>query len=125
MKYRLVLIDDSELALELTSNVLSTAGFDVRAMSSLRDFVNVVLDWKPHVIVTDLHMPHMSGAKLCAWLRSQTRTARIPIVLCSGTPEAELAAVAREVGVDGFVSKEHGAEALSRRLRELCEEIVW
>ena len=125
MKYRLVLIDDSPVALEMMAHVLANAGFEVRAMSSLRQFVNMVLDWKPHLVVTDLHMPGMSGAELCAWLRKQMQTARIPIVFCSSAPEAELAALAEQNGADGFVSKQAGPEALCKRLAELCEEIVW
>ena len=125
MKYRLVLIDDSDLVLEIMTRVLADAGFEVRAMSSLRKFVNVVMDWKPHLIVTDLHMPDMSGAELCAWLRKQMQTARIPIVFCSSTPEAELARLCEEVGADGYVSKQAGPEALPKRLLELCEEIVF
>ena len=125
MKYRLVLIDDSQTALDMMAHVLAEAGFEVRAMSSLRRFVNTVLDWKPHLIVTDLHMPDMSGAELCAWLRQQMQTARIPIVLCSSAPEAELAKLAAQAGVDGFVSKQAGPVALSLRLQQLCEEIVW
>jgi len=125
MKYRLVLIDDSQNALDMMAHVLAEAGFEVRAMSSLRRFVNTVLDWKPHLIVTDLHMPDMSGAELCTWLRQQMQTARIPIVLCSSAPEAELARLAAQAGADGFVSKQAGPVALSLRLQQLCEEIVW
>ena len=125
MKYRLVLIDDSQNALDMMAHVLAEAGFEVRAMSSLRRFVNTVLDWKPHLIVTDLHMPDMSGAELCAWLRQQMQTARIPIVMCSSAPEAELAKLAAQAGADGFVSKQAGPVALSLRLQQLCEEIVW
>ncbi len=125
MKYRLVLIDDSAIVLEVMSRVLADAGFEVRAMSSLRQFVNTVMDWKPHLIVTDLHMPDMSGAEVCAWLRKQMQTARIPIVFCSSAPEAELAQLATQVGADGYVSKQAGPEALPKRLLELCEEILW
>jgi len=125
MKYRLVLIDDSQNALDMMAHVLAEAGFEVRAMSSLRRFVNTVLDWKPHLIVTDLHMPDMSGAELCTWLRQQMQTARIPIVLCSSAPESELAKLAAQAGADGFVSKQAGPVALSLRLQQLCEEIVW
>ncbi len=125
MTYRLVLIDDSPPALEIMAHVLAQAGFEVRAMSSLRKFVNAVLDWRPHLIVTDLHMPDMTGAELCTWLRRQMQTARTPIVFCSSAPEAELAALARQSGADGFVSKQAGPEALTKRLQELCEEIVW
>lgn len=122
---KLLLIDDSEIVLAVETDLLSKAGFEVRAVSSLRAFLNALLDWKPHVIVTDLYMPEMSGVDLCQWLRQQVNTARIPIVLCSSAPAAKLEEVARTVGADAYISKEAGLEALPERLNELCDEIVW
>ena len=122
---RLVLIDDSELVLAVMTPVLAQAGFDVRAVSSLPRFLNAVIDWKPHLIVTDLYMPEMSGADLCTWLRNQVATARTPVIICSSAPDEELSHVARVVGADGYVSKDLGPEALAEKLQELCEEIIF
>jgi CheY-like chemotaxis protein len=124
-KRRLVLIDDSELTLAVMTRILTDAGFEVRAVSSLRRFLNAVLDWKPHLIVTDLYMPEMSGAELCTWLKSQVQTAKTPVVICSSAPDKELEEVARTVGADGYVSKDDGPEALPAKLHALCSEIVF
>jgi CheY-like chemotaxis protein len=123
--HRIVMIDDSEIQLEVAAKALEEAGFEVRAVSSLRRFLNAVLDWKPNLIVTDLHMPEMSGAQLCAWLRQQPETAKTPIIICSSAEDAELARVARAVGADGYVSKSAGLEALPAKLHALCDEIVF
>ena len=122
---RLVWIDDSELTLAVMVPVLTDAGFEVRAVSSLRKFLNVVLEWKPHLIVTDLYMPEMSGAELCTWLRQQVATAKTPVIICSSAPDQELAEVAKSVGADGYVSKQAGPEALPAKLHALCEEIIF
>lgn len=122
---RLLLIDDSEIALAYAESVLTEAGFEVRAVGSLRTFQTVLSSWRPHLIVTDLYMPEMNGAELCQWLRRQVATARIPIVLCSSAPDQELSVVARAVGADAYVSKVDGLEALPDRLNALCEEILW
>ena len=122
---RLLLIDDSEIALAYAESVLLDVGFDVRAVSSLGAFQNVLADWKPHLIVTDLYMPEMNGAELCQWLRRQVATARIPIVICSSAPDEELAQVARQVGADAYLSKLGGLDALPERLNTLCDEILW
>lgn len=122
---RLLLIDDSEIALAYAESVLTDAGFEVRAVSSLPAFQAVLAEWKPHMIVTDLYMPEMNGAELCQWLRREVSTARIPIVICSSTPDEELAVVARAVGADAYVSKLAGLDALPERLNKLCDEILW
>jgi two-component system, chemotaxis family, response regulator PixH len=122
---RLLLIDDSEIALAYAESVLTEAGFEVRAVGSLRTFQTVLASWRPHLIVTDLYMPEMNGAELCQWLRRQVATARIPIVLCSSAPDQELALVARAVGADAYISKVDGLDALPERLNSLCNEILW
>jgi two-component system, chemotaxis family, response regulator PixH len=122
---RLLLIDDSEIALSYAESVLTDAGFEVRAVSSLSAFQAVLANWKPHLIVTDLYMPEMNGAELCQWLRREVSTARIPIVLSSSAPDEELAMVARAVGADAYVSKLAGLDALPERLNKLCDEILW
>lgn len=122
---RLLLIDDSELTLAAEELVLTEAGFEVRAVSSLRVFVNALVDWRPHLIVTDLYMPDMKGDDLCRWLREQMQTSRTPIVICSSAPDAELQEVVRRVGADGYVSKNDGLDALPKRLHQLCDEILW
>jgi CheY-like chemotaxis protein len=122
---RLVLLDDSLITLKIMGPVLVDAGFEVRAVSTLRQFVNVLMDWKPHLIVTDLYMPEMNGAELCSWLRAQIATAKTPIIICSSANNEELERIVKEVGADGYVSKEAGPDALGVRLHELCEEIVW
>ena len=122
---RLLLIDDSEIALAYAESVLTDVGFEVRAVSSLQAFETVLASFKPHLIVTDLYMPEMSGAELCQWLRRQVATARIPIVICSSAPDEELSLVARQVGADAYVSKITGIDALPGRLTTLCDEILW
>jgi CheY-like chemotaxis protein len=112
---RLVLIDDSELTLAVMSSTLTKAGFEVRAVSSLRRFLNEVLDW----------MPEMSGAELCTWIKSQVQTAKTPVIICSSASDAELEEIARNVGADGYVSKQDGPEALPAKLHALCTEIVF
>ena len=124
-KRRLVLIDDSPIILAVIGARLTEAGFEVRAVSSLPAFLNAVLDFRPHLIVTDLYMPEMSGAELTRWLRAQVKTARTPVVILSAAPEAELARITAEVGADAFVSKEAGPDALAATLGALCDDIVW
>jgi CheY-like chemotaxis protein len=122
---RLVLIDDSEIVLAVMTPVLTAAGFEVRAVTSLRKFINAVMDWKPHLIVTDLYMPEMSGAELCTWLRQQMQTAKTPVIICSSASDEELERVVKQVGADGYVSKNDGPDALPAKLHALCAEIIF
>ena len=103
---KLLLVDDSELALEVTAAALSNAGYDVRTSTQIKNLRAVFGDWLPDVILTDVNMPGVSGVELCRRLKSSYETAHVPVVLFSALPAAELEALASECEADGFLTKE-------------------
>lgn len=122
---RVLLIDDSEIALHYEQALLELAGFEVRCVRRLLEFVQELTVWQPHLILSDVRMPEVSGDELCSSLKKHMSTRSIPIVLFSAMPEAELAELARRSGADAYLSKADGYEQLGPRLRELSEAILW
>lgn len=124
-RWRVLLLDDSEISLEVASDVLTESGFDVRATTSLERFDEVLGNWSPEVILTDVKMPGMTGNELCRALKRRYETAHVPIVLCSSMSPDELAALARDCEADGFVSKTENMGELAAELRAVCETMSW
>lgn len=124
-RWRVLLLDDSEISLEVASEVLTDSGFDVRATTSLERFDEVLGNWSPEVILTDVKMPGMTGNELCRALKRRYETAHVPIVLCSSMSPDELAALARDCEADGFVSKTENMGELAAELRAVCETMSW
>ncbi|GMU58457.1 MAG: hypothetical protein AMXMBFR34_02200 [Myxococcaceae bacterium] len=122
---RILLIDDSEITLAMEKAVLEARGYDVRATSTLMEFEKMLADFKPHVILTDIHMPEAKGTDICRTLKNEYNTQDIPIVLFSSLKDEELEALATQVGADGYLSKAHGVEALGEKVDELFESIIW
>lgn len=122
---RILIFDDSPLALDLVASVLIDQGFEVRTASDLLAFDRVLREFRPEVILTDVDMPEIQGGVLCKRLKADIATARTPIVLFSAMPKDRLAQVARLAGADVALSKLDGFEQLGDRLRELCDEILW
>jgi CheY-like chemotaxis protein len=124
-RWRVLLLDDSEISLEVATEVLTDNGFDVRATTSLERFDEVLGNWSPEVILTDVRMPGMTGNELCRVLKRRYETAHVPIVLCSSMAPDELAQLARECEADGFVTKTENMEDLAAELRAVCETMSW
>jgi CheY-like chemotaxis protein len=122
---RILLIDDSEITLAMEKAVLEARGYDVRATTTLLEFDKLLADFKPHVILTDIHMPEAKGTDICRTLKNEYNTQDIPIVLFSSLEDAELERLAAQVGADGYLSKSHGVEALGEKVDELFESILW
>jgi len=123
--HKILLIDDSEVALHFVSRVLGKAGFEVRATADVNDLNTVLGGWRPDVILTDVDMPGVTGPELCRMLKSTYETAHVPVVLFSAVPPRELEDLARDCEADGFLSKANGLEQLPQELELLINTALF
>jgi CheY-like chemotaxis protein len=123
--HKILLIDDSEVALHFVSRVLGRAGFDVRATADVNDLHSVLGGWRPDVILTDVDMPGVTGLELCRMLKSSYETAHVPVVLFSAVPSQQLETMARECEADGFLSKANGLDQLPQELALLINTALF
>lgn len=124
-KKRILLLDDSEISLEMGRFVLEERGYDVSAVSNLAEFGSSLKAFRPDIILTDHVMPEISGAELVRMLKRDYETEGIPVVLFSSKSDAELAKIAAESGADGHLSKAEGIEQLGEMVDALVREIIW
>jgi CheY-like chemotaxis protein len=61
---RVLVVDDEPQARELFSMIAEQAGAEVRVASSVADAMAVVQSWAPHVLLSDIEMPHEDGYAL-------------------------------------------------------------
>jgi len=120
---KLLLIDDSELVLRMMQERLQDGGFDVRIAVSLGEVESIIHGWSPSVIVADVNMPDVRGDDLCKRIKTDADTKDAIVVLCSSMPDAQLGAIARAAGADGFVSKSNGLEHFVSRIEALCRRM--
>jgi CheY-like chemotaxis protein len=122
---KILVLDDSEIILNVVSMELGQAGFEVLTANSLLEFDQVLKANEPNIILTDIKMPEVSGDQICRVLKQKTATKNIPVVLFSTLSEAELAALAERSGADGYVCKLSGAEEIVKKIKTLVDEIVF
>ncbi len=113
---KLLLLDDSEVTLELTQAALVQAGFDVRIAAAATEALALAVAWRPDVAVIDLRRPDTSDRPLCAELKE--RGVALTLVASSLT-DAELLRASREAFADGYVSKAKGVRGFVTRIEEL------
>lgn len=118
---RVLVIDDSELVLEVARFALESAGFDVDVALNVMAFEEKRSAKPPDVIVVDVQMPEAFGDDLASMLRGGYGVS-VPILLLSMLPHAELASRAQAAEVWGYVSKRDGLGMLVTRVREALAE---
>lgn len=117
---KVVIIDDSEIVLELTRSVLQDAGIQAVTCSSPIGATLVVAREKPDLVLVDVDMASMSGERVVTGIKTGPRTAGVPVVLYSDRRSDELAQIAERCGADGFVRKGGEAASLIRSIRRIA-----
>ena len=108
---RAIIADDHVLVRISVRTILEKRGdVEVHEASDGAEAVAKALKLKPDVVILDLHMPVMSGYQAAVELRRLLP--EIPILFFSTQSQAQLAADARAIGVQGFVNKADANKAL-------------
>jgi CheY-like chemotaxis protein len=102
---RVLVVDDHDLNLKLLERLLELEGREVRAAGSLAAAERALAEEHPAMIVLDLNLPDGSGLDLTRKLKSEPRTASIPIVACTAAVMPSDEDDALEAGCDAFVAK--------------------
>lgn len=118
---RVLIVDDSELASEQLGETLDSVGFQTRTAIDQESAIRAVRELGPSLVVTDVHMPGVDLGSLCTAMRGAS-PGPIIIMLVSGKSDEELALLCREVGADGYASKQAGTEHIVKRLQMAIEE---
>lgn len=113
-----VIDDDDPFRVALVDS-LSSYGFETSGYSSARDFIAGNGPGACTLIVTDVHMPGMSGLDLIRHLAASG--SRIPVVLITGHSEAGLEARAVAAGAAGFLEKPFETNDLIRCIEAALE----
>lgn len=121
---RLLLIDDSEMTLEIMQAKLAAIGYDVRTALSLGEVRALIANWAPNVIVADIRRPDIPGHELCARLKATVHREDVLIVLCSSLRDEEIAPLAEAARADGWVSKAHGLDDFAARIQAVSEALL-
>ncbi len=87
---RVLLVDDEKETREIISTVVERTGAEVKTCTSAREALNTLLEWRPHVILSDIGMPDEDGYTFIGRVRSLTHDEG------GSTPAAALTAYARD-----------------------------
>jgi signal transduction histidine kinase len=72
---------------------------------------------RPDLVISDVMMPHMSGAQLCATIKKDPQLANTPVILLTARVGAEATLEGYSHGADDFVPKPFHPRVLQARVR--------
>ena len=118
---RILLVDDYSEVREMFSEYLQVHGFDVVEATNGIEALQRTLEVAPDVILMDLSLPLMDGWEATRRLKSDQRTAAIPVVAFTSHALAGVARGALNAGCEAFVTKPCLPEDLVKELRRVLK----
>jgi FixJ family two-component response regulator len=97
------IIEDDDLVREALESLIRSLGYDAETFASAEDYLNRGRIAETRCLITDLHMPGMTGLDLHNRLIAAGH--RIPTIFMSGYSEGPLYASAIKAGAAGFFEK--------------------
>lgn len=116
---KILVVDDSVVVRDLLSEVLGSAGYQVRSARNGREALAELPVFAPSVIVSDIEMPEMDGFRLLEAVRS--RFQELPVILVSARSSEADRTRAKQLGATAYVAK---GEFRSESLVEIVGRLV-
>ncbi len=114
---RILVVEDDPSLRTVIRMVLERGGFEVEEAPHGQAALEQLAGGGQDLVLVDLNMPRMGGLELMDRMRSNEKTASVPVVLLSGRHDAAAAAQA----ADGLVTKPFEPEELVRTIRGIID----
>jgi CheY-like chemotaxis protein len=98
---------------------LEISGFDVLAAYDGTHAIEDARSRLPAAIVLDLRLPDISGWEVCARLKSDARTQRIPIIILTAVASITLPQQSKAAGCAAYLVKPCFPDMLTRTVQDV------
>lgn len=120
-----LVVDDYADARAMYAAWLQLSGFRVAQAATAAQAIALAFAEPPAAVLMDLSLPGLDGLEATRRLKTDPRTAHVPVVAITGHVESKVAEAARAAGCDTFIVKPSPAtvvvDAVTRLIREAAE----
>lgn len=116
MEKCILICDDDEGILDVTSMVLLSYGYKVVPVINSLEAVEKVQAEKPDLIILDLWMPGINGEQVANALKNDPVTSDIPILIISASRDGKQ--IAERCGASDFIEKPFDIKTLTSRVKQ-------
>lgn len=119
--FRVLIVEDDRSQALFAQAILRGSGMRAEVITDPSEVIAALDTHDPELVLTDLHMPAMSGTELIALIRRHPHHLHIPVVFLTGDQDPEREVEVLEHGGDDFIVKpvrpRHLIAAVQNRIR--------
>jgi two-component system cell cycle response regulator DivK len=102
---RILIVEDNALNIKLFCDLLAAHGHEAQAVTDSRLALDSARQFDPHLVITDIQLPHVSGLELIRLLRDDEKLKSVPIMAVTAYAGSGDEERIRSAGAQAYVSK--------------------
>lgn len=105
MPQSLLIIDDEPEVRRLLEKFFQQQGYATLTAADAETGLRLARSRLPTLIVSDIHLPKMSGIEACQALKRDDKTSSIPILMITGNDKQGQEVICLQLGADDYLTK--------------------
>lgn len=118
---KVLVVDDVPSELEMIGRILQNDGLEVLRAGDGEQAIACIRETPPDIVVLDVVMPRMNGFEVIREIRSDEKTARLPVVFCTQKNTQIDRSWGMDLGADAYLSKPFEPQQLIEIIRRLLD----
>ena len=116
-KYKILIVDDSEMNREILSSILGDE-FDILEAADGKECISVIRKYGRDIalVLLDIVMPEMDGFEVLEFMNKHEGIDDIPVIMISSEDSAASVKKAYEMGVSDYINRPFDVEVVHRRV---------
>jgi len=114
---KILIVDDEPDIVTLVSYNLKKEGFAVESVSDGGEALDIIKKRDFDLVILDLMLPGLHGMEICRILRSNAKTAHLPIIMLTARGEEADRIKGLETGADDYLTKPFSPRELIARIK--------
>jgi len=119
--YKVLVVEDDVMMSDMLSMYLSEEGYEVKQAFDGNQGLQLIEQFRPHLLLLDLMLPDMNGIDLCSEVRDKST---IPIMILSMRSEVSERVSALKAGADDYLCKPFSMHELTARVEALIRRSI-
>jgi CheY-like chemotaxis protein len=115
---KVLVVDDDPEIVTFLSTLLELEGIESSVATSAAAALEQLQQGAPDLVLLDIAMPDRDGIDLCKELKSDPRTAEVPVFVVSARPGKDVVERALAAGAEEFIRKPFENAELISRIRD-------
>jgi two-component system, OmpR family, alkaline phosphatase synthesis response regulator PhoP len=117
MKEKILIVDDEKDIVKMLDYNLKKEGFRTAVAHDGEQAISLAGKEHPDLVLLDLMLPGKDGLEVCKSLKSEAKTASIPIIMLTAKTQEADKIVGLELGADDYVTKPFSPRELLARIK--------